>query len=92
MLVTTAFSQTPQVKTEDLLRLRNLQYEQAKRLVRMQEIKSEFDRLNSENQRLNAEIETWIKEQAKAQNIDLTKDVFDFDKLKFVERQEKPNE
>lgn len=81
---------TSTIKSDDLLKLRNLQYEQAKRLIRMQEIKAEFDKLNSENQSISVEISNWIKEQAKIQNVDLAKNTFDFDKLKFVEI--KPNE
>lgn len=73
------------IKSDDLLKLRNLQYEKAKRIIRMQELKSEFDKLNTEQQSLDTEINTWIKEQAKSQNVDLTKNRFDFDNLKFVE-------
>lgn len=74
-----------QIKSDDLLKLRNLQYEQAKRIVRMQDLKSEFDKLNIEQQQISAEIDSWIKEQAKINNIDLTKSRWDSDKLKFVE-------
>lgn len=73
------------IKSDNLLKLRNLQYEQAKRILRMQELKNEFDKLNIEQQALAVEIDSWIKEQAKAQNIDLTKSKFDLDTLKFVE-------
>lgn len=79
---------------DDLLKLRNLQYEQAKRIVRMQELKSEFDKLNSEQQQFSVEINNWIIDQAKKQSKDLTKERFDLDKLNWVEIQkvEKPNE
>lgn len=78
-------AQTPTIKSDDLLKLRNLQYEQAKRILRMQDLKSEFDRLNSEQQKLTIDIENWIKEQGKAQNIDFTKQRFDLDQMKFVD-------
>lgn len=74
-----------QIKSDDLLKLRNLQYEHAKRIIRMQDLKSEFDKLNSEQQKISAEIDSWIKEQAKIQNVDLTKNTWDSDQLKFVE-------
>lgn len=77
--------QTSKIKPEDLLVVRSLQYEKAKRIIRMQELKTEFDKLNTEQQALDVEMDNWVKEQAKIQNIDLTKNRFDFDKLKFVE-------
>jgi len=73
------------ISSDDLQKLRNLQYEQAKRIVRMQELKSEFDKLNSEQQQYSVFINDWIKDQAKKQNIDLAKYQFNFDQLKFVE-------
>lgn len=73
------------IKSDELLKLRNLQYEQAKRIIRMQELKNEFDKLSVEQQTISSEIDNWIKEQAKIQNVDLTKNRFDLDKLKFVE-------
>lgn len=73
------------IKSDDLLILRNLQYEQAKRVIRMQELKSEFDKLNNEQQQISISINAWIKDQAKKQNVDLTKNQFDLDQLKFVE-------
>lgn len=85
-LVGVAVGQTnQQIKSDDLLVVRNLQYEKAKRIIRMQELKSEFDKLNIEQQSLDIEIDNWIKEQARIQKIDLNKNKFDFDKLKFVE-------
>lgn len=77
-------------KPDDLLKVRNLQYEQAKRLLRMQQIQAEYTKLDAEQQNLSSQIDNWIKEQAKINNIDLTKNRFDFDSLKFVEI--KPNE
>lgn len=85
ILAGTVFAQNPQIKSEDLLKFRNLQYEQAKRALRMQDLRNEFDRLNSEQQKIGTEIDNWIKEQAKVQNVDLAKYVFDSDQLKFVE-------
>lgn len=86
-----ATQQPKQTSSDDLLRLRNFQYEQAKRILRMQELKSEFDRLNSEQQQFATEISNWIKEQAKIQNVDLTTHKFDFDQLKFVEIKKNEN-
>ena len=71
--------------SDDLLKLRTLQYEQAKRVIRMQDLKSEFDKLNLEQQSFAVEINEWIKDQAKKQNVDLTKNKFDLDLGKFVE-------
>ncbi len=82
--------QNNKINSDDLLKLRNLQLEQAKRVMRMQELQIEFSKLNSEQQQLAASIDSWVKEQAKLQNVDLTKNKFDFDSLKFVEI--KPNE
>lgn len=73
------------ISSEELLKLRNLQFEQAKRVVRMQDLRTEFERINGENEQLKIQIDAWIKEQAQKQNIDLTKYYFDSDQLKFVE-------
>lgn len=67
------------------MKLRNLQFEQAKRVVRMQDLKAEFDKVSSENENFKAQIEIWIRDQAQKQNVDLTKFYFDSDQLKFVE-------
>lgn len=81
------------ITSEDLLKFRNLQYEQAKRVVRMQEIRAEYEKLNSENEKFKVEIESWVRDQAKKQNVDLKTHYFDSDQLKFVEiKQEKTNE
>jgi len=93
LLFMTVFTQDKQIPADDLLKFRNLQYEQAKRVVRMQDLKSEFDKLNSENEQLKAEMSAWVKDQAKKQNIDLAKFYFNSDTLKFVEiPKEKTNE
>jgi hypothetical protein len=82
----TVFAQSgTTIKSDDLLKLRNLQYEQAKIILRMQDLKSEFDRLNTEQIKKKDDIDKWIKDQAKEQNIDLTTHQFDLDQLKFVE-------
>lgn len=78
-------AQENKISSDDLLKLRSLQYEQAKRVIRLQDLRNEFIRVSSENESISAEIESWIKEQAKKQNIDLTKNHFDSDQLKFVE-------
>jgi len=84
-IVGVATLQETKISSDDLLKLRNLQYEQAKRIVRMQDLKAEFDKLNSEQQQISLSINEWIKDQAKKQNIDLTKYQWDSDQLKFVE-------
>lgn len=73
------------ISSDDLLKLRNLQYEQAKYVIRMQDLRTEFDKVSSDNEKVKAQIDAWIIEQAKKQNIDLTKYRFDSDQLKFVE-------
>lgn len=88
VLITLALFITPIVlsqSNEELLKFRNLQYEQAKRIVRMQDLRAEFDKLNIENEKIKGEMDNWIKEQAKKQNVDLTKYAWDSDQLKFVE-------
>jgi hypothetical protein len=76
----------PVVKSEELLKMRSLQYESAKRLVRMHQLQAEFEKLQNEQQSLAQQINAWIVAQAEALKVDLKKLQFDFDALRFVER------
>jgi len=76
----------PQLKAEDLLNIRNLQFDQAKRLLEMQSLKSRYEQLQNESQSFQPALRTMIEAAAKAANVDLTKWEFDSDSLKFVAR------
>jgi hypothetical protein len=83
--------QAPALKAEDLLKIRDLQYAQAKRVQQMQQMEAVYKRLQDDQASDSRHIDDVIREAAKAANIDISKWVFDAETLKFVPRPaEKP--
>ncbi len=76
----------PALKTEDLLKVRDLQYQQAKRLLVMRQMEKEYKALQDAVDAGQQQMNEVISAGAKASNVDLTKWAFDPDALKFVAR------
>ena len=81
-----ATAAAPQLKDAELLKIRNIQLNQAARTIRMQQLQAEFKDLAAANAVDGRAIDDVITTAAKASNIDLTKWIFDAEKLAFVER------
>ncbi len=81
------------LKTEDLLKIRDLQYEQAKRLLEMRQIEARYRELQEATVSGQQQIDDAVRAGAAAANVDLKQWVFDADRLKFIPRAaEKPPE
>lgn len=72
----------PAMKTEDQLRVRDLQYAQDKALLEIRQIEARFKELQASVRALNQQIDDAVR----AAGVDPTKFVFDLDELKFVPR------
>ena len=78
--------QQPALKTEDLLKVRDLQYQQAKRLLAMRQMEKEYKALQDAVDAGQRQMDEVIRAGAKAGNVDLEKWLFDSDSLRFVAR------
>jgi hypothetical protein len=78
---------TPAMRAEDLLRIRNLQYEQDKKLIEMQQIEARYKELKDGIASDNAAINAAVRAGAEAVHADILKFVFDLDSLKLIPRQ-----
>jgi hypothetical protein len=74
----------PNLKTEDLLKIRELQYQQAKRALEMNEIEKRYALLQKQSDAWKDEMHAAIAAGAKAARVDLQKWDFDTDKLTFI--------
>jgi len=73
------------------LNFRTLQLEHVKRMARMLELKTEFDKLQAEQAPLVQQMNDWIQVQAVRNKIDLKTHDFNVDTLQFIEKsKEKP--
>jgi len=76
----------PTLKTEDLLKVRDLQYQQAKRMLTMRQLEQEYKALKDAVDAGQQQMEEVVRAGAKAASIDLEKWRFDPDALRFVAR------
>jgi len=77
---------TPQMKLEDLLRIRSLQYEQDKKLLEIQRLQARYKELQEGIAADTQTINEAVRSGAQNANVDLSRYVFDLDALKFVPR------
>lgn len=84
-----ALRAAPALKTEDLLKIRDVQYRHAQRAAQMRAIEQAYTKLQGEQDADVQKVDVIIAAAAKDAKVDLTKWVFDIEELKFVPR-EKP--
>jgi len=84
--IVSGVSETPALKTEDLLKIRDLQYSQAKRALQMKQYEAAYRQLQDDQMADARRIDDVIREAAKGASVDIEKWSFDADALKFVPR------
>src|SRR5260370_12251911 len=77
---------TPALKTEDLLKVRDLQYQQAKRLLAMRQMEKEYQALQLAVDVGQQQMNEVIRAGAKAANVDLNNWAFNPDPLNLFAR------
>ena len=82
----TAAAQAPVMKTEDQLRIRNLQFDQDKKLLEMKRLEAQYRELLLAVDRAQQQIENAVRDGARSAGVDLDKFQFDLDTLRFVPR------
>lgn len=68
----------------DQLKFSRLQFEQAKIVLRLQDLEREAVKARAENDEVLRKMTDWLNEQAKALKIDMSTHTFDFTNLVFV--------
>lgn len=81
-----ATPEAPQLKTEDKFKIRDLQYSQAKVALEMKRLEARYKELQQQGAVLQMDIDEAVTVAAKNAGVDLTRWIFDADKLKFVAR------
>jgi hypothetical protein len=76
----------PAMKPEDQLKIRNLQFQQDKKLLEQQRLEARYRQLQEEIKADETRINDAVQAGARAVGVDLSKFVFDLDLLKFVPR------
>jgi hypothetical protein len=77
---------TPAMKPEDQLKIRNLQYEQDKKIIELQRLKLREQELEEAIQTDVSAINAAVRAGGQAAGVDFAKFIFDLDSLKFVLR------
>ena len=75
---------SPSLPVSALLKIRDLQYQQAKRELEKQSLEKRYEQLQKESDTWKAEMSAAIAAGAKAAGVDLQKWDFDSDTLKFI--------
>ncbi|HKO43322.1 MAG TPA: hypothetical protein VJU84_08530 [Pyrinomonadaceae bacterium] len=76
----------PELTPEQLLKIRDLQYSQAKVVLEMRQLEARYKELQQQGATLQHELDRAVTDGAKSAGVDLDKWIFDTDKLKFVTR------
>jgi hypothetical protein len=84
---TTENKEPPALKTEELLKIRDIQYDHAKRAARMKQIEELYERLQAEQAADAKRIDAVIVTGAQAAKINLETWIFNVDSLTFVLRE-----
>ena len=79
-------SAPPQLKAEDLLKIRNVQYEKVKRALQMTQIEAAYKALQEQQEAGSRRLDDLLTEAVKAAGVDTTKWIFDLEQLRFSER------
>jgi hypothetical protein len=82
----------PEVKAEDALKIRDLQYEQAKRAMEMRDLEERYQQLKTESDNWRTQMQAAIAAAAKSAGVDLAKWDFNIDTLKFTIKPPPPSQ